>query len=234
MSLKETILAAIRPQSEPTPTPATLDPESVPPGYVRFKDAGLYRLPHSGSDAASAAAELQHLARVVGTPDDMRRCGVPESIVQTYIPKPPVDAAPAKPKEESTKMGITTQTYDRLQDHDAVPQEPKPAEATKPSTGRSTSPERARVGEIVHFADSTGTCIPMLVMKVLIPDRRPGHESEREHPRVVAIDLRAPSTSPAKTLNWNPSPTIHENPTGVDGYPLEGSFHKLADCPWGR
>lgn len=235
MPLLKTILAAIRPQPEPTP-PATLDLEPTPPGCVRL-GGGLYRLPRSGGDAASAAAELRVMAECFGTPDEMRALGVPENVVQRHIPKEAPVAAPATSKKESTTVPITTQTYDRLQDHDAVPQPtaPTPAEAPKPgrSTGRSTSPLRARVGEIVHIFASTGDCVPGLVMRVLIPDRRPGREIEREHPRVNVLDLRSPG-SPSKTVDWDPSPTAYENDTDVTGYPRPAKFHRIQDCPWGR
>jgi hypothetical protein len=233
MSLRDLVKTLRAPQPEPTPTPPdTIALEPTPPGCVRL-GGGLYRLPHSGPDAESAAAELRLMAECFGTVDEMRALGVPEARVRLHIPKEAPVAASPKSKEESTTMGITTQTYDRLQDHDAVPQEPKPAEAPK-QTGRSTGPDRARVGEIVHVAASTGTdCIPNLVMKVLIPDPRPGRESEREHPRAVVVDLRAPG-SPSKTLSWNPSPKAYENPTAPDGYPREGSFHRICECPFGR
>jgi hypothetical protein len=234
-SLRDLVKTLHTPQPEPTPEPppATPAPEPTPPGCVRL-GGGLYRLPRSG-DAESAAAELRLMAECFGTVDEMRALGVPEARVQKHIPREAPVAAPPKPKETSTTMGITTATYDRLQDHDAAPKpEPKPAEAPKPATGRSTAPERARVGEIIHVAASTGTdCIPNLCMKVLIPDPRPGRESERLHPRAVVVDLRAPG-SPSKTLSWNPSPKAHENEAGSDGYPREGSYHRIAECPFGR
>jgi len=146
MSLK-TIIAAIRPPTPPTPEPAApapIAPEPAPRGTVRL-NGDLYRLPRS-LDAKSAAHDLSILAEIFGTPDEMRRFGVPEEDVQRHIPKPP---APAVAKAPAPLPALARTIWPTL------------------STALAAGERPVAGSRVCEWSEVTGECQPAVVERVV-------------------------------------------------------------------
>jgi hypothetical protein len=201
--LRSLVVAPSAPTPEPPPAP--IDTEPVPRGMVRL-NGELYRLPRA-TNAKDAAHDLSILAEIFGTPDEMRRFGVPEEDVQRHIPKPP---APVVAKAPAPLPPLARTVW--------------PARSTALAAGvRPVAGSR-----VCEWSEVLGACLPALVERVVDCYAPAGAEmgSPDAYSFVHALPQGLSPRAPGHWARYNPSPVKLAQLGFKD---VVWSWHRLAD-----